>query len=271
MDRFNIIDTVGREYLTLNIEKGEFSYPKAFKEKGLEFDPIMKKKGKGSWQFLDIRFELSGVSLLIETKNNADKWPTVEEQIAAYVEYEKRLTGNKIIAMVANTEDDRITVWKSSVEDDRKLVSEGAIRTMPEYVAMFDAKHTNNKEEVMRNTYKLNEKLHRHGISEKLRSQFVGTCLLAIKNGLVYNRKMKTSQIISGIHDILEEMLEHSLEKAEKLTLIDKRVLKSQDVRDMNTKGFCEILDLIKKEIFPFINDKSTAGQDLLNLFFVTY
>ena len=271
MNRFNIIDTVGREYLTENLEKGEFSYPKAFKEKGLEFDPIMKKKGKGSWQFLDIRFELSGVSLLIETKNNADKWPTVEEQIAAYVEYEKRLTGNKIIAMVANTEDDRITVWKSAVEDDRKLVDEKAIRTMPEYVAMFDAKHINNKEEVMRNTYKLNEKLHRYGINEKLRSQFVGTCLLAIKNGLVYSREMKTSQIIIGIHDILEEMLEHSLEKAEKLTLIDKRVLKSQDVRDINNKGFCEILDLIKKEIFPFINDKSTAGQDLLNLFFVTF
>ena len=271
MNRFNIIDTVGREYLTENLEKGEFSYPKAFKENGLEFDPIMKKKGKGSWQFLDIRFELSGVSLLIETKNNADKWPTVEEQIAAYVEYEKRLTGNKIIAMVANTEDDRITVWKSAVEDDRKLVDEKAIRTMPEYVAMFDAKHINNKEEVMRNTYKLNEKLHRYGINEKLRSQFVGTCLLAIKNGLVYSREMKTSQIIIGIHDILEEMLEHSLEKAEKLTLIDKRVLKSQDVRDINNKGFCEILDLIKKEIFPFINDKSTAGQDLLNLFFVTF
>ncbi len=271
MNRFNIIDTVGPEYLTENLEKGEFSYPKAFKEKGLEFDPIMKKKGKGSWQFLDIRFELSGVSLLIETKNNADKWPTVEEQIAAYVEYEKRLTGNKIIAMVANTEDDRITVWKSAVEDDRKLVDEKAIRTMPEYVAMFDAKHINNKEEVMRNTYKLNEKLHRYGINEKLRSQFVGTCLLAIKNGLVYSREMKTSQIIIGIHDILEEMLEHSLEKAEKLTLIDKRILKSQDVRDINNEGFCEILDLIKKEIFPFINDKSTAGQDLLNLFFVTF
>lgn len=271
MNRFNIIGTVGPEYLTENLEKGEFSYPKAFKEKGLEFVPIMKKNGKGSWQFLDIRFEMSGVSLLVETKNNADKWPTVEEQIAAYVEYEKRLTGNKIIAIVANTEDERIMVWKSSVEEDRKLVREEAIRTMPEYVAMFDAKHTNNKEEVMRNTYKLNEKLHRYGINEKLRSQFVGTCLLAIKNGLVYNRKMKTSQIVGGIHDILEEMLEHSLEKAEKLTLIDKRVLKSQDVRDMNNESFCDILDFIKTEIFPFINDKSTAGQDLLNLFFVTF
>lgn len=115
MERIDIIDAVGREYHTANIENGEFSYPKAFKEKNLDFEPIHKKKGGGSWQFLDIRFELDGVSLLIETKNDADKWPTVEEQIAAYVEYEKRLTGNKIIAMVANTTDDRITVWKSEV------------------------------------------------------------------------------------------------------------------------------------------------------------
>lgn len=271
MERIEIIDAVGREYHTSNIENGEFSYPKAFKEKGLDFDPIKKKGGKGSWQFLDIRFVMNGVSLLIETKNDADKWPTVEEQIAAYVEYEKRLTGNKVIAMVANTTDDRITVWKSEVEDDRRLDTEEAIRTMPEYVAMFDAKHTNNKEEVMRNTYQLNELLHRHGVGEKLRSQFVGTCLLAIKNGLIYDRKMKTAQIIGGIRTILEDLLEGSLKKAEKLTLIDKRVLKDQDVRDMDSESLCTILDFIKTRIFPFINDKSTAGQDLLNLFFITF
>ena len=271
MERIEIIDTVGREYCTSNIERGEFSYPKAFKEKNLEFEPIKKKHCKGSWQFLDIRFELGDVSLLIETKNDAEKWPTVEEQISAYVEYEKRLTGNKIIAMVANTTDDRITVWKSDIEDDRKLINEEAIRTMLEYVAMFDAKHTNNKEEVMRNTYQLNELLHRHGVSEKLRSQFVGTCLLAIENGLVYDRKMKTAQIIGGIRTILEDLLEGSLNKAEKLALIDKRVLQDQDIRDMKSENLCVVLDFIKDKIFPFINDESTAGQDLLNLFFITF
>ena len=271
MDRVEIINAVGQKYHTSNIENGEFSYPKAFKEKGLAFNPISKKSGKGSWQYLDIRFELDGVSLLIETKNNADKWPTAEEQIAAYVEYEKKLSGNKVIAMIANTDDDRIVVWKSEVEDDRRLRKEEAIRTMPEYVEMFDAKHTNNKEEVMRNTYQLNELLHRHGIGEKLRSQFVGTCLLAIKNGLVYDRKMKTAQIIGGIRTILEDLLEGSLKKAEKLTLINKRVLDNQDVRDMESENLCTILDFIKDRIYPFINDKSTAGQDLLNLFFITF
>lgn len=60
MERIEIIDAVGRKYATSNIENGEFSYPKAFKEKNLEFEPIKKKSGKGSWQFLDIRFELDG-------------------------------------------------------------------------------------------------------------------------------------------------------------------------------------------------------------------
>ena len=63
MERIDIIDAVGRQYCTANIEKGEFSYPKAFKEKGLDFEPIKKSKGRGNWQYLDIRFELNGVSL----------------------------------------------------------------------------------------------------------------------------------------------------------------------------------------------------------------
>lgn len=46
MERIDIIDAVGREYHTANIENGEFSYPKAFKEKNLEFEPIQKKKAR---------------------------------------------------------------------------------------------------------------------------------------------------------------------------------------------------------------------------------
>ena len=40
MERIEIIDVVGRKYATSNIENGEFSHPKAFKEKNLEFEPI---------------------------------------------------------------------------------------------------------------------------------------------------------------------------------------------------------------------------------------
>lgn len=47
MKRIEIIDRVGREYCTSNIEKEEFSYPKAFKEKNLKFEPIKKSMGGG--------------------------------------------------------------------------------------------------------------------------------------------------------------------------------------------------------------------------------
>ena len=50
---------------------------------------------------------------MVETKNNYDKWDKekLKFQMQAYVNYEQVLTGNKIISILANTEDDRIKVW----------------------------------------------------------------------------------------------------------------------------------------------------------------
>ena len=45
----------------------------------------------------------------------------------------------------------------------------------------------------------------------------------------------------------------------------------SQDVRELKSEDFQNVLNTIKTEILPYINDKSTAGQDLLNLFFTTF
>ena len=53
---------------------------------------------------------------------------------------------------------------------------------------------------IIQNTYDLNELLHKYGIKEKIRSQFVGTCLLALKNGLVY-KNLSTTQIIAGVKE----------------------------------------------------------------------
>ena len=47
--------------------------------------------------------------------------------------------------------------------------------------------------------------------------------------------------------------------------------MNDQDIKDLSAKDWKDILDSIKDDILPFINDKSTAGQDLLNLFFVTF
>ena len=182
MIRADMISTVGRMYLTSNIENDEYSYPKAFAAASLTFSPIQNSAGR-RFEKLDIRFVKDNVSVLIETKQSFTK--TDEEQLSAYVEYEKALTGNKTIAILANTADDAIKVWRGVVSDSDLMTAETVLRSMDEYVDFYTSK-INDKEKVMQNTYKLNELLHRHSIPEKLRSQFVGTCLLALKKNLDY-------------------------------------------------------------------------------------
>ena len=268
MIRADIISNVGREYLTSNIENDEFSYPKAFSAASLTFNPIRNRIGR-AFEKLDIRFVKDNITVLIETKQNftvAD-----EEQLSAYVEYEKALTGNKTVAILANTINDNIKVWRGVVSDSDLMPKETALRTMDEYVDFYTSK-INDKEKVMQNTYKLNELLHRHSIPEKLRSQFVGTCLLALKNGLDYSTPTLTAaQIRTRIREVLENLLNDDLNKAEKLALLNRNVLDNQYVRQLKIDAIREILKFIKDNILPFINDKSTSGQDLLNLFFVTF
>ena len=271
MDRISMINTIGSQYLITNIENAEFSYPKAYSEAHLVFEPIYDEQNR-KYEKLDIRFVKDGVSILVETKqnfrNNIEK---AKKQLSAYVEYEKKLTNNKIVAILANTNNDDIVVWRGAVSDVNMMTNEIAIKTINEYLEFYSSK-INNKEKVMQNTYKLNELLHKHGISEKIRSQFVGTCLLALKNGLVFDTPtITTSQIRVAIKDVLEQLLNGDLNKAEKLVLLNNNVLENQHVKELDISAFREILKFIKEKILPFINDKSTAGQDLLNLFFITF
>ncbi len=268
MIRTDMISTVGRAYLTSNIENDEYSYPKAFSESSLTFVPIRNSAGR-AFEKLDIRFVKDNVTVLIETKQNFTK--ADEEQLSAYVEYEKALTGNKTVAILANTVNDNVKVWRGVVSDSDFMPKETALRSMDEYVDFYTSK-INDKEKVMQNTYKLNELLHRHSIPEKLRSQFVGTCLLALKNGLDYSTPSLTAaQIRTRVKEVLEELLNSDINKAEKLALLNRNVLGDQYIRQLNIAAFREILNFIENNILPFINDKSTSGQDLLNLFFVTF
>ena len=271
MIRADMITTVGREFLISNIENDEFSYPKAYRDASLVFTPIQNDDGR-SFEKLDIRFVKENVTVLIETKQNfSTNISDAKKQLSAYVEYEKALTGNKTIAILANTNDNNIMVWRGVVSDADYLPKETALRTIDEYVDMYTSK-INDKEKVMQNTYKLNEMLHRHSIPEKLRSQFVGTCLLALKNGLDYSTPSITAaQIRAKIKEVLEGLLTNDLNKAEKLTVLNNNILNNQYIRQLRIEPFREILTDIENNILPFINDKSSSGQDLLNLFFVTF
>ncbi|MFM9745171.1 N-6 DNA methylase, partial [Streptomyces brasiliscabiei] len=98
-------------------------------------------------------------------------------------------------------------------------------------------------------------------------------CLLVLKNtkAKLTSKDMNTDMILGEMKRVLGELLNHDVNKAEKIALLDKNVLDNQDVKSLSSSVFRHILDEIKNKILPFIDDKSTAGQDLLNLFFVTF
>ena len=273
MNRTSIINTVGINYLVSNIENEEFRYPKAYEEAGLEFVGIVEEGTNRQYEKLDIRFVKDGISVLIETKSNFNDGniEKYKKQLNAYVEYEKNLTNNKIISILANTSNDDILVYRGAVVESNRLVNERRIKTIDEYINIY-LPSINNKEQVMKATYDLNELLHGYGIKEKLRSQFVGTCLLALKNHLDYQTQTLTAaQIRTGIRTVLESLLNNDIHKAEKLALLNKNVIESQDVRNLKISQFRDILKYIDNKILPYINDRTTAGQDLLNLFFITF
>ncbi|MBE6323145.1 MAG: SAM-dependent DNA methyltransferase [Bacteroidales bacterium] len=258
MQRIEMIDCVGREYQSSNLENGEFSYAKALEE------------NISGHKFLDIRFydKNEKVAVLIETKQSFK--PKDKKQLFDYVALEQRLsTKTKIIAILANTNDDKIKVWKitnGDVEelDDRKL------KSFAEYVDYFKPKNVNDKTAVLENTSKLNRLLHDNGIAEKLRSQFVGTCLLALKNGLNY-KGLSTAQIIAGIKEVLGRLLEGSLDKADKIVILHENILKDQNVEKIKSENFEKILNYIEINIVPYINEASREGHDILSYFFTTF
>lgn len=265
------------EYYVSNIENGEWSYPKALKNvnKKIDENKIKSTKNGHKHAYLDIRFvdPKRHISILVELKNNFDKWKKeqIEQQLQAYVEYEKVLTGNKIIAIIANTEDERVQVWWGSdikIDDAHKRTNQYEILSFDEYADLYLAKK-NNKKEVVSATYKLNEKLREYSIPEKNRSQFVGTCLLCLKNDLKYEG-LSTKAIIGGMIGILEDLLENDNNYAEKISAL-KEVLHNQKIEELTKEEFQYILSFINGNILPYINEKSTMGQDLLNLFFTTF
>ena len=124
---------------------------------------------------------------------------------------------------------------------------------------------------MLENTAELNRKLHDNGIKEKIRSQFVGTCLLALKNGLSYKGN-STGQIIHGIKEILGKMIkDDSSDKATKIAILQTKVLEDHDVENLNADNFALLLDYIQGKIIPYINAATSEGHDILSYFFTTF
>lgn len=286
MQRDEIINRIGINYRTSNIEGGEFSYVQGAGSKSklinlLGFEPDHFK--------LDIRFEdkEKGVVVLVETKQ--DFVESDKEQLRQYVDEEKVLfKTKKIIAILANTKNNKFKIWKNKISDETLLKNETAIDTMEYYVSLFNASKQNDREKVLKNTYALNELLHKKDITEKLRSQFVGTSLLYIKDevkrrGFItiddkavdilanYWSDNKARGIIGAIKETLEDLLDGSDNKQKKIELLQKNVLDNQNVKALTIHDWVEILVYILRNIYAYIDEDSDEGQDILNLFFIAF
>lgn len=294
MNRFDIISTVGNSYYSTNLENGEYSYLKALNIVKKDIKDYQSLDDERNYRHLDIRFENERLAVLIETKDrfsNYDK-KAIQLQLQAYVRYEKAYSDRKIVAILAETDGDEVWTWfgESVIIDDRHKKNIKSILSFTEYEELCFGR-VNDKLKVVDSIKTLNEMLHSDGISEKLRSQFVGTCLLALKNGLVYegvkpktvideNKKPQIlppeKVILQDIRDILKALLvddvgDAGLDKAGKLSILNDRILKDQAVLSLSYDDLKVLLTYIDKNIVPYINDKNTAGQDLLSLFFTTF
>lgn len=297
MIRTDIISTIGRKYLQSNIENGEFSYVKALKNVGKNIRDFQYNTEGTHHQNIDIRFENDRLVVLVECKNKFSKWDTneIQRQLQDYVRFEKEYSEKRIVAILAETEGDEVWTWYGGsviIDEQHRKLKEKTIKSFEEYENLCFGR-INNKIKVVDSIKQLNELLHSNNINERLRSQFVGTCLLAIKHGLQYKniresidretgqKLTKVQVIIKGIADILSGLLardfeeddnsESRLNKAEKISALNRRVLEDQNVQSLNYEDFKQILGFIDDNIIPYIDNSSTAGQDLLNLFFTTF
>lgn len=283
-----MINKIGDKYHVGNLETGEFSYPKALKSIGKNIKEYQKGKVGTKHDYLDIRFENERLVILVETKNEFSKWSIddIKNQLQDYVRYEKAYSDKKIVAILAETDGNKVWTWYGQsviIDDEHRSKKENSIRSFQEYEELCFGR-VNDKLKVVDSIKLLNEMLHSDGINEKLRSQFVGTCLLALKNGLVYSniksslndegKLMQPEQIVlKNIQSILSGLLSKSgsLNKAGKLSILNNKVLEDQDVISLSYQELRDILGFIDERVIPYINDKNTAGQDLLNLFFTTF
>ncbi|QCD44376.1 N-6 DNA methylase [Campylobacter mucosalis] len=290
MIRQDIINTIGGGFLTYSThsEHNEFCYDIEFKSLGKDWDKIKIRnaysKKESYYKSLDIRLvnEAKKLSICIETKSDYKKskkeLEKAKAQLSAYMTYEKQYSGNIVVGILANTTDNDILMYLDKV-DDESIIYCDRIISMKELCDILFPAIKNSKEDVINATYKLNEILHSFGINEKVRGQFVGTCLLALKNGLEYeNSKQQPrepSVVISEIKAILNNLLnrniDDNLSKAEKMLLLDKKVLEDERIVRLSDRDFNQILSHIKNKILPYINDETKAGQDILNLFFTTF
>lgn len=284
MDRYTIRSVIGEKYHKKNLENSEWSY---VDDAGSRKKLAEKLGREPKHEQLDIRFIKNNLAVLVETKQKFTK--DDENQLAEYMEIERVLNpGVHIIGILANTTNDKAKVWKEELNDECLLKNETIVKSMEYYEKLFVVNQSNDREKVLKNTYALNELLHKMDIKEGLRSQFVGTTLLYVKR-LVEMKKVEkidqelvkelkkgwalqsADEIRAGISSTLNALLDGSENKETKIRLLKRNVLEDQKVKSLTLDSWIKILETIILDIYRYIDADSSEGQDILNLFFIAF
>ena len=160
MDREAIVNRIGAEYHTVNVEH-EWSYiaDAGNKETLLTrlgdaaYNKILSL-GDGALHFLlDIRFVCGNTAILIETKQKATEADS--KQLACYCMGEHALhLEHNVVGILADIQGDHISVWKNQIDDAHFLKDETALQKIAHYASLFSAPiQQNNRQEVLKNTY----------------------------------------------------------------------------------------------------------------------
>lgn len=280
MTRNEILNIIGATYQVVNLEQSdEFSYVLA----GIPLADVPRINNVQSYK-LDMRFEkqVAKLSILVETMNinpTRRDWTSHENKLLnSYLVLEQKLnpTNNIILILAESGTGSKIKVWQKECGKSLVPLGDKQIKSINEYEGYFIHNFVNDELRIKEAVLELNELLHKNGIKEEIRGQFVGTCLLALKsndetpNTFLYEG-LTTPLIIAGIKNIIGSLLQNDINRATKIVLLDTKVLNDQKVRTMKSEKFIGIIDFIKNRIIPYINPTTNKGQDLLNLFFTTF
>lgn len=279
-DRFDIINLIdpNKEFLTSNMEEGSWNYEKYIKtlvaEGKLKKEDYTDETGRQHVK-VDMRFTDGKVVVLVETKNDMEKDKNGANQLRAYTNIETAMQGHKrIISILANLDNGRIVVWDGGVNDDCKLIDEKYIRKFLEYSGLYFGRK-NDPHKVERCAYEMNELLESFKVEAAYRASLVSCCVDTLrategKVGEFNYETMSAKNIVGDIQECIENELSSNY-KGDSDAAILCKVFAEPTVARLRKEQYKQILDNLKHDLLPFINEKTTEGQDLLNLFYTVF
>ena len=260
-------ETIGRAFITSNIENNEYSYQRPFgKNKGFSRKEMAAILGKNSndkiHKHLDRRFYNNGVAVLVEKKQNVNNLSNYIPQLEAYIKLEKALGTKKVVGILYDI-DTEIYICQTHPN------SANGLQDMAYYESLFEIKV--KREDVYSFIQKINERLNRLGMDDLVdRMQFTGLALVGVRIANEQKRSIPTTSFADMKHAIYQiikdEIPTNSPHKDAKLYLLAESFY-NITLNESSEEDAKDIYQNINK-ISEWINSYSWDGKDAMAIFF---